>query len=75
VRDAERLVQAASATPRAGRHSAPRLDSDSRRLQDELSERLGATVKLKPRRGGKGSVVIDYSSLDELQGIVAKLRD
>jgi ParB family chromosome partitioning protein len=75
VRDAERLVQAASAAPRAGRHSAPRLDSDSRRLQDELSERLGATVKLKPRRGGKGSVVIDYSSLEELQGIVAKLRD
>jgi ParB family chromosome partitioning protein len=75
VRDAERLVQAASAAPLAGRHSAPRLDSDSRRLQDELSERLGATVKLKPRRGGKGSVVIDYSSLEELQGIVAKLRD
>jgi len=75
VREAERLVQAASSAPRAGRPSAARLDADSRRLQEELSERLGATVKLKPRRGGKGSVVIDYSSLDELQGIVAKLRD
>ena len=75
VRDAERLVQAASSAPRGGRPSAARLDADSRRLQEELSERLGATVKLKPRRGGKGSVVIDYSSLDELQGIVAKLRD
>jgi len=75
VRDAERLVQAGSAASRAGRHSAPRLDADSRRLQEELSERLGANVKLKLRRGGKGSVVIEYSSLDELQGIVAKLRD
>jgi len=75
VREAERLVQAASSAPRAGRPSVARLDDDSRRLQEELSERLGATVKLKPRRGGKGSVVIDYSSLDELQGIVAKLRD
>ena len=75
VRDAERLVQSASAAPRAGRHAAPRLDPDSRRLQEELSEHLGASVRLKPRRGGKGSVVIDYSSLDELQGIVTKLRD
>jgi ParB family chromosome partitioning protein len=75
VREAERLVQQASAGPRAARASAPRLDSDTRRLQEELSEKLGATVKVKPRRGGKGSVVIDYSSLDELQGIVAKLRD
>jgi hypothetical protein len=31
-------------------------------------------VKLKPRRGGKGSVVIDYASLDELQGLIKKLR-
>ena len=75
VRETERLVQAATAAPRAVRSgSATRLDSDSRRLQEELAESLGASVKLKPRRGGKGSVVIEYSSLDELQGIVAKLR-
>ena len=46
----------------------------SRPRQVELAETLGASVTLKPRRGGKGSVVIDYSSLDELQGIVGKLR-
>ncbi|MBC8023647.1 MAG: chromosome partitioning protein ParB, partial [Burkholderiales bacterium] len=74
VRETERLVQAASAPVRPARASAQRLDSDSRRLQEELAESLGASVKLKPRRGGKGSLVIDYSSLDELQGIVAKLR-
>jgi len=74
VREAERLVQVTSASPRAPRAGAHRLDSDTRRLQEELAEALGASVKLKPRRGGKGSVVIDYSSLDELQGIVAKLR-
>jgi len=43
-------------------------------LQDELSESLGGKVLLKPRRGGRGSVVIDYSSLDELQGIVARIK-
>jgi len=74
VRETERLVQAASAAPRPARASGQRLDSDSRRLQEELAESLGASVKLKPRRGGKGSVIIDYSSLDELQGIVGKLR-
>ena len=74
VRETERLVQAASAAPRPARAAGQRLDADSRRLQEELAESLGASVKLKPRRGGKGSVIIDYSSLDELQGIVGKLR-
>jgi ParB family chromosome partitioning protein len=74
VREAERLVQDAAAAPRPARGAAPRLDAASRRLQEQLAESLGASVKLKPRRGGKGSVVIDYSSLDELQGIVGKLR-
>jgi ParB family transcriptional regulator, chromosome partitioning protein len=74
VRETERLVQEAAAGPRPVRAAAHKLDADSRRLQEELAESLGASVKLKPRRGGKGSVVIDYSSLDELQGIVGKLR-
>ena len=74
VRETERLVQGAAAPPKAAAKHAHRLDADSRRLQEELSETLGATVKLKPRRGGKGSLVIDYSSLDELQGLVKKLR-
>jgi ParB family chromosome partitioning protein len=51
-----------------------KLDPDTRRLQEELAESLGAMVKVKPRRGGKGSVVIDYSSLDELQGLIRKMR-
>jgi ParB family transcriptional regulator, chromosome partitioning protein len=74
VRETERLVQASSAAPKARAHGAARLDADTRRLQEELSESLGAMVRLKPKRGGKGSVVIDYSSLDELQGLLKKLR-
>ena len=73
VRETERLVQAATAAPLAPRPRA-QLDPDSRRLQEELSESLGATVHLKPRSSGRGSVVIDYSSLDELQGILKRLR-
>jgi ParB family chromosome partitioning protein len=74
VRETERLVQDATAAPKAAAKHAHKLDGDSRRLQEELAESLGATVKLKPRRGGKGSVVIEYSSLDQLQGLVKKLR-
>ncbi len=73
VRETERLVQLATSAPRtnAGRI---RLDADGRRIEEELSESLGATVKLKPRRGGRGALVIDYSSLDELQGLIARLK-
>jgi ParB family chromosome partitioning protein len=74
VRETERLVQQASVAPAGARPAPPKLDPDSRRLQEELCESLGATVHLKPRSGGKGSVVIDYSSLDELQGLLKRLK-
>jgi ParB family chromosome partitioning protein len=73
VRETERLVQKAASAPRR-KIGASGLDTDSRRLQEELSESLGATVKLKPRRGGRGSLVIDYGSLDELQGLLTRLK-
>jgi len=73
VRETERLVQEATRAPRR-KAGAAALDTDARRLQEELSESLGANVLLKPRRGGRGSVVIDYSSLDELQGIVTRIK-
>ena len=74
VRETERLVQQATTAAPAARLAPPRLDPDSRRLQEELCESLGATVHLKPRSGGKGSVVIDYSSHDELQGLLKRLK-
>jgi ParB family chromosome partitioning protein len=73
VRETERLVQQATVAP-APRAPASSLDPDSRRLQEELAESLGATVHLKPRREGRGSVVIEYSSLDELQGLVKRFK-
>ncbi|MCM2327429.1 MAG: ParB/RepB/Spo0J family partition protein [Lysobacter sp.] len=75
VREAERLVQHAAAAPKAGAKPArPKTDADTRRLQEELSENLGATVTVKARRGGRGSLVIDYASLEQLDGIVARLK-
>jgi len=74
VREAERLVQEKSAAPRATPGRGAKLDADARRLEEELAETLGASVHLKPRRGGKGSIVIDYASLDELEGLLARLK-
>ncbi|HZZ92598.1 MAG TPA: ParB/RepB/Spo0J family partition protein [Usitatibacter sp.] len=73
VRETERLVHEATVAPRPER-TAPALDADTRRLQEQLCETLGTTVSLKPRAGGKGSVVIDYSSLDELQGLIERFN-
>jgi ParB family chromosome partitioning protein len=75
VREAERLVQQATSAPRArSGNGAEPLDPDTRRLQEELSEALGAVVHVKPRAAGRGSIVIDYGSLDELEGLLARLK-
>jgi ParB family chromosome partitioning protein len=49
-------------------------DPDIRRLLDDLTERLGAKVELKQNAKGKGKLVIDYNSLDELEGILAHIQ-
>lgn len=49
-------------------------DPNIRSLQDDLSERLGARVQLRHDRSGKGRMVIHYNSLDELDGIIARVR-
>ncbi|CAG0969388.1 putative chromosome-partitioning protein ParB [Burkholderiales bacterium] len=78
VREAERMAARsatsgrASASGKAGR--AKRLDPDAARLQEALAQALGAEVQLEPQRGGRGRLVIRYSSLDQLDGILEKLR-
>lgn len=56
------------------RPSSKPVDPDVSRLESKLSDRLGAKVEIKARTGGQGQVVIHYSSLDVLDGIVAKLK-
>ena len=72
VRETERLVKRlVSEVPH---RPAPRVDPDIRRLQEELSEKLGAAVRLQHSAKGKGKLVIQYNSLDELEGILAHLK-
>jgi len=48
-------------------------DPDTRRLERSASEHLGAPVSITANSKGKGRVVIRYSSLDELDGILARM--
>ena len=53
---------------------APVRSRDIVRLEDELADTLGADVRLQADPRGKGELKIKFSSLDQLEGIVARLR-
>lgn len=50
-----------------------KVDPDTLRLQRELSERTGAKVEINHQIGGKGKLIFNYSSLEELEGIIKKI--
>jgi ParB family chromosome partitioning protein len=75
VRDTERLVHhlAHPGKTRMKRGARP-ADPDVARLAESLAQSLGAKVAIEAKQDGSGRLVISYSSLDELDGILAKLR-
>lgn len=70
VRETERLVRRLKNPPT---RKTSVLDPDIQHLQDKLSERLCARVKLSHNAGGKGKMVIAYNSADELEGILEQM--
>ncbi|MCP1673379.1 ParB family chromosome partitioning protein [Natronocella acetinitrilica] len=73
VRATESIVRKLLESERPGRRPQ-KLDPDIRRLQDDLTDRLGASVQIQQSRGGAGKLVIQYTSLDELDGILGRIR-
>jgi len=71
VRETERLVARELNPPASGSKKKP--DRDLVRLEEELSDRLGATVKISANRKGGGSLTIRFGSLDQLDGLLARL--
>ena len=49
-------------------------DADTARLETELAEKLGAKVNIEVGKNGAGKLMIGYSSLEQLDGILARLR-
>ena len=72
VRAAEKLVQQEARPARIGVVKSK--DPNISRLESELSESVGAAVNIKHSSKGKGSLSISYSSLDQLEGILERLR-
>jgi ParB family chromosome partitioning protein len=72
VREAERLAQNSLKLPKAAEVKAP--DRDVLRLQEELSDILGARVEIRANKKGAGRIQIQFGDLDQLDGILQRFR-
>ena len=72
VRETEALIRKLSAPAKKPKTS--RKDPDIIRLEERLTERLGAQVHIKQKANGKGSLEIAYTSLDVLDGILKQIE-
>lgn len=70
VRETENLLKRMNQMPPVRKRISP--DRDLLRLQEDMSARLGANVVIRQGKKGTGNVVIHYTSLDQLDGILAK---
>ena len=74
VRETENLVRHLTERPVATKAKPSSLDPDIRVLQDSLSDKIGAKVHIQHTSKGKGRLIIDYNSIDELEGVLARIR-
>ncbi|WP_430460782.1 ParB/RepB/Spo0J family partition protein [Thalassolituus sp. LLYu03] len=74
VRQTEALVRHLQETKGKDKEAAARPNPDIQRLERVLGDRLGAKVAIQHSAKGKGKLVINYSSLDELDGILAHIK-
>ena len=73
VRETEQLVRRLTERPHAAK-AVHRKYPDVRALEEKLSGKLGARVHVQYAASGKGKLVIEYNSMDELDGILARIR-
>lgn len=75
VRETERLVkQMLGGATNLAKKRAATPNADIRRLEIEVSEKLGAKVRVDHSSKGAGKLVIAYNSLDELDGILKHIK-
>jgi ParB family chromosome partitioning protein len=74
VRETEKLAaRELNPTPKNGK-AVKSVDRDLVRLEEDLSDALGATVKIAANRKGSGSLTVKFGSLDQLDGLLERLR-
>lgn len=72
VRQAEQSVQRLLSPPSPVAEKA--LDRDLLRLEEELSDVLGAKVNIRSNRKGVGKLTIEFGDMDQLDGLLGRLR-
>jgi ParB family chromosome partitioning protein len=72
VRETEAWVQKMLRGP--GQRRRRKADRDLARLEEEVAERLGTTVEIRPGRKGSGKLVLHYSGLEHLEQLLKKLK-
>ncbi len=76
VREAEKLIRHLTTSKHASAATTSNkpVDPDVVKLENDISDRLGAKVRVNHQSNGKGKLVIHYNNLDELDGILDHLR-
>jgi len=74
VRETEQYVRRLTARPHAPKAARLTRDPDIRALEEKLSDKLGARVHVQHTSAGKGKLIIEYTSMDELDGILARIK-
>lgn len=72
VRETEALIKKLQEP--AKEEKAKEVDPDTQSLEQNLSEKIGSQVSISHNKKGKGKLVISYTNLEELDGIIAKFR-
>ena len=71
VRDTEKLVRKMAAPNKA--NFSPKADPHIEQLERQISDKIGAKSKIQHGAKGKGKIVIQYNSLDELDGVLSHM--
>jgi ParB family chromosome partitioning protein len=72
VRAVEKLIKNLGNSER--KDEVKKQDSDTLRLQAELTEKTGAKVVINHQQNGKGKLIFNYTSLEELEGIISRIN-
>ena len=72
VRETEKLVR--SILEPVPKKEISEKDPDVKQLEQQLAENLGAKVEINYNKKGKGNLVISYTNLDELDGILSRIN-
>ncbi len=74
VRQTEALVRQQVQLQDSKETPAPKIDPNIKQLEERLSEQVGVPIAIQHSAKGKGKLVFNYSSLDELDGILNHLN-